>query len=310
MLFEGPDGETRHLDVFTCFHVMDRFYQVFAVRAALARSAIVPLGEVTLHGRLFPAPADPEVVLEATYGPGWRVPDPSFKFRMPRETRRRLRGWLGGYNVNVQYWEGFYRSQRRADVPQEPSAFAHWVVESGTASTFLVDIGSGTGRDALWFARSGYQALGLDYARPAVALAEDAAEAEKLPASFKVFDLYDLRQVLTMGARLARRERPHTLYGRFLLHALEDDGRDNLWRLAELALRDDDRLYLEFRTDKDAEAPHAFGEHFRRFLNPDVVVDEIEARGGHVEHREEGHGLAVYRDEDPHVCRLVVRWRR
>lgn len=308
VFFDGPDGATRHLDVFTCFYVMGCFYQVFHVRSALSRAAIVPLGEVTLHGRRFPAPADPEALLEATYGPGWRVPDPSFGFKTPPDARRRFRGWLEGYHVHRRYWEDFYRSKRSAAVPEKPSAFARWVGERERASTFLVDIGSGTGRDALWFARSGYQVLGLDYARSAVDHARNAAEA--LSASFEVLDLYDLRQVLTVGARLAHTTHPHTLYGRFLLHALEDEGRHNLWRLAELALRAGGSLYLEFRTGKDAGASHAFGEHFRRFLDPDLVVDEVEARGGHVEHREEDHGLAVYRDEDPHVCRLVVGWQR
>lgn len=94
------------------------------------------------------------------------------------------------------------------------------------------------------------------------------------------------------------------------MHALEDEGRHHLWRLARMALRAGGRLYLEFRTGKDAKAEHAFGEHFRRFLNPDTVVDEIESSGGHIEHREEGHGYAVYKNEDPHVCRLVARWQK
>jgi hypothetical protein len=51
-----------------------------------------------------------------------------------------------------------------------------------------------------------------------------------------------------------------------------------------------------------------FGEHYRNYLEPQVVMDEVEALGGTVVHSEEGHGLAVYRDEDPHVCRLVVQW--
>jgi SAM-dependent methyltransferase len=303
VIFEGPDGKVRHVDVFTCFLVLDRFYQAFAVGADLPRSAIVPLGETTLEGRRLPAPADPDALLEATYGPAWRV-----QFKIPSETRRRIGGWLGGYHVNVKYWEEFYSSRRSAAVPDEPSAFARWVGEREAEPTSVVDVGSGTGRDSLWFARAGHRVLGLDYARPAVEHAETAARGEGLEASFEFFDLYDLRQVLATGARLAQDGRVHALYGRFLIHALEDAGRHHLWRLAEMALRSGGRLYLEFRTGEDAGEPHEFGEHFRRFLSPDLVVEEIESRNGRVEHREEGHGLAVYKHEDPHVCRLVVGW--
>ena len=37
----------------------------------------------TLEGRTLPAPAEPERLLEAMYGPSWRVPDPTFVFETP-----------------------------------------------------------------------------------------------------------------------------------------------------------------------------------------------------------------------------------
>ena len=311
--FERSEAVVGHVDVFACFHALDRFYQVFAVEADLPRSAILPLGEVTLHGVRLPAPANPEAVLEATYGPSWRVPDPSFEFNAAERTRRRIGGrggWFGGYSARRKYWKDFYSGDRSAAIPEEPSPFARWVSEREPGPTSLVDIGSGTGRDTLWFARRGNRALGLDYVSSAVDHARATAEAEGLTASFEYFDLYDLRQVLAFGARLAHDPHRHVLYGRFLLHALEDAGRHNLWRLAGTALRAGGQLYLEFRTGKDADQPHEFGEHFRRFLDGDVVAGEIESSGGQVEHSEEGHGLAVYRHEDPHVCRLVASWQR
>jgi SAM-dependent methyltransferase len=310
---ERSDAAVANVDVFVCFHALDRFYQVFAVEADLPRSAILPLGEVTLHGVRLPAPADPEALLEATYGPSWRIPDPSFEFNAPEVTRRRIGGrggWFGGYSARRRYWKEFYAGARSAAVPEEPSPFARWVSEREPPPAPVVDVGSGTGRDALWFARQGHRTLGLDYVEVALERARDKAKAEALSASFEYFDLYDLRQVLAFGARLAHASDDQMLYGRFLLQALEDGGRHNLWRLAGMALRTGGRLYLEFRTDKDADRAHEFGDHFRRYLSPDAVVREIESAGGRVEHREEGHGLAVYRHEDPHVCRLVTTWQR
>lgn len=308
--FRDADGLSRGIDVFGGFIVNDLFHLMPNVRTPLPRSALVPLGEVTLHGRQLPAPANPETLLAATYGEGWRVPDPSFKFQPPASARRRLTGWMRGLKEHNRYWESFYSGQRSAAVPDQPSAFAQWVHDREPTSRRIVDIGFGTARDALWFAGLGYQVHGLEYARAAVEHARETATTAGVPATFEVFNLYDLRQVLATGARLAQDRTPKTLYGRFLLHALEDDGRHNLWRLAQMALRAGGRLYLEFRTGKDADAEHEFGEHFRRYLSPDTVVDEIESRGGHIEYREEDHGLAVYKNEDPHVCRIVVRWRQ
>ena len=309
--FAGPDGISRYVDVFTCFHVGKTFYEAFAVGANLPRSAIVPTGSVTVGGRRLPAPADPEALLAATYGPDWRIPDPSFQFKIPRDTRRRIGGWLGGFSLNVKYWEAFYSGKKSREVPADPSAFGRWVSEREQGTTSIVDIGSGTGRDSLWFARQGHPVLGLDYAEAGIEIAAEAAAAQGLEdARFELLDLYDLRQVMETGARLAHEEREHVIYGRFLIHALEDAGRRNFIKLAELALARGGRLYLEFRTGEDEDQPHAFGEHFRRYLSPDQVVAELTESGAEIVHQETDYGLAVYGDEDPQVCRLVASWAR
>jgi SAM-dependent methyltransferase len=307
VIVPDPEGG-RAIDIFAGFVVGDVFYLMPEVHAVnFSADVILPLGEVELHGRKITAPRDPEALLEITYGPQWRVPDPSFKFETPRWVRRRLDGWLRGNNSNRKHWWPFYFGQSSAAVPAEPSPFARWVHEREPGGA-VVDIGSGTGRDSLWFARQAHDVLGLDYIPAATARAGKAAEEEGLPATFKTLNLYDLRQVLGIGGELAHRAKPPVLYGRFLVHALEDRGRHNLWRLADLCLRHGGKFYLEFRTGLDKGAEHEFGEHFRKYLDPDTVIAEIEARGGHVEHREDGHGLAVYKNEDPHVCRLVARW--
>ncbi len=208
------------------------------------------------------------------------------------------------------YWSSFYTSELRAAVPEEPSGFARWTASRLKEPILLVDVGTGTARDSLWFSRRGSEVLGLDYAVPAIDQARRAAARDHLRVTFEVFDLNHADQVEAMGSRLADGTRAPLLYGRFLIHALRDDGRQGLWRLASQALRVGGTLYLEFRTGKDAGAPHEFGEHFRKFLDPESVVDEIEQWGGTIEYRNEGHGLAPYRHEDPHVCRLVSTWKR
>jgi SAM-dependent methyltransferase len=309
VIVPDPEGG-RAIDIFAGFVVEDTFYLMPEVATTEFREDIVlPLGEVELHGRRITAPADPEALLEITYGPGWRVPDPSFKFETPPGVRRRLDGWLRGNNGNRQHWWGFYFGQSSKAVSDAPSPFAQWVHQREPADVSIVDIGSGTGRDSLWFARSGHDVLGLDYVPAATERAADTAAREDLPARFQTFNLYDVRQVLATGGQLAHRDTPPVLYGRFLIHALEDTGRHNLWRLASMCLRRGGRFYVEFRTGLDAGAEHEFGEHFRKYLDPDVVVAEIEAAGGLIEHREAAHGLAVYKNEDPHVCRLVASWK-
>lgn len=203
------------------------------------------------------------------------------------------------------YWEQFYASAASAAVPEQPSAFATWVAGRESAPGPLVDIGTGTGRDALWFCTQGFEIVGLDYAESAVALATRLAQARGQSARFDTLNLYHGDEADAAARRIAQDLIPQVLYARFLVHALEDDGRLCLWQFARAALAEGGRLYLEFRV---AETDHVFGEHYRKFVDPDQVAAEIVAAGGRVEHRSVDHGLAVYKDEDPLVARMVAVW--
>ncbi len=74
--------------------------------------------------------------------------------------------------------------------------------------------------------------------------------------------------------------------------------------LASAVARRGGECWLEFRTAEDAQAPHVFGEHFRRYLELGEVVAEVEEQGMRVLDSAEGRGMAVYKDEDPWVARL------
>ncbi len=301
------DGSMRFVDVFTSHWVDGVFFIPSDVGARLPREAMLPLSTVQLLGHEVPAPADPEALLAATYGKNWRTPDPSFKYETPTWLRRRLVGWFGGQMKSRKHWDQFNATSARR-VPSRPSPFAVWVADNYPSQRPLVDVGTGTARDAVLFAGHGRSVLGIDYSNGAVSRATRLFSRKELSARFVTLNLYDLRATLAMGARLSREEQPVDVYARFTMHTLGEDGRANLLRLASMALRRGGRFFAEFRTLEDKDQPHIFGAHFRRYLPPDLVVAEIEAAGGAVVHREEGHGLAVLREEDPHVCRLVAEW--
>jgi SAM-dependent methyltransferase len=298
------DGLRTGLDVFAAFYYEGLLHMMPYVAADLPREKVLPLSTVVLEGREVDAPADPEAMLEATYGPGWRVPDPAFHYETPRWLRRRLKGLMRGERKHEPYWQTFY-STKATRVPAEPSSFARWVAELPTPPTSVLDVGCGTGRDSVWLAEQGLEVLGCDYSRAAVTFAEQRARELDCPVEFRRLNLYDLRELLVVGALLARERSVDGVYARFLVHALEEDGRHNLWRLARSVLAPTrGRLFLEFRTEA---TEHEFGEHFREFVQPEVVADELARHGFAVEHTENRHGLAVHRQEDPRVCRMIAR---
>jgi SAM-dependent methyltransferase len=209
------------------------------------------------------------------------------------------------------YWDDFYAGSASGRVPEQPSAFAEWVDGQLPAGQAVVELGFGTGRDSLFFARRGRSVHGFDFAESAVARARFQAAQHGLSSRFDVLDLYDDPGVGRVARSLSSARTARAVYARFLVHSLEDAGRANLLRLSAGILGGGagGELFLEFRTGKDLGQEHLFGDdHFRMFIDPMTVELEIESLGGEVTYRDEGCGLAVYQTEDPHVARLVAHF--
>jgi SAM-dependent methyltransferase len=300
------DGTLRFVDVFTAHWVDGILYTPQDTGFELPVSTILPLTTVQLHGREVPAPADYERLLAETYGPSWRVPDPSFKYDTPRWLARRIAGWFGGLRAHRKPWDTFYGGPGR-QLTRKPSPFAEWVQERDPSSRAVLDVGAGNCRDSMFFARQGRRVTAVEFSQ---GILERTARRldERLPGlSLVMVNLNDSREVLALGTEVSHRDEPTDVYCRLTLDAVEPLGRENILRLASMALRREGHLYLEFRTPRDKGAAHHF-DLPRKFLEPDDVVREIERRGGTVVHRESGRGLAPFEEEDPHVCRIVASW--
>jgi SAM-dependent methyltransferase len=210
------------------------------------------------------------------------------------------------------YWNSFYSSSAEKLVPENPSPFAQWAVEQFDPAQTVVEFGFGTARDSLWFAARGHAVRGFDFAEAAVDRARARAKLANFgdAVSFSLLDLSDQEQLRAAAAELRLIQEVPVVYGRFLLHSLEDQARMNLFALMSDALAGCDFMF-EFRTGLDAGAEHVFGdEHFRQYLQPEKVQEEIEQRGGVVTLSVSGHGFAVHKSEDPHVCRMAGTWAR
>ncbi len=310
LLLPLSDGRVCHIDVFAAFHVGGTFFQLGNRSGDLPREAIEPFSTITLHGHDFPAPRDPEAMLAFLYGPQWRTPDPSFRYADPAAGVRRLDGWLRGFRTEMGRWTEFFNGTRPAAVPARPSSFARWV-EPQLGDLPVVDLGAGTGRDAVWFARDGRRAQALDFSRGALAAVRRRARRRQVRVDGDQLILGELRSTLLHGTRLARD--PHHLYARHLVGCLDAAALDQLWVLARMALRPGGgRLFLEFPAVHDgaggaAGTPLEPGGLVRR-TPPQEVRDAIEAAGGLVEHLSVGPGEDIFDLPDPAVCRLRASW--
>lgn len=310
LLLPLSDGRICHIDVFVAFHVGETFFQLGNRSGTLPRSAIEPFSTIELHGHEFPAPRDPEAMLAFLYGPQWRRPDPSFRYADPPAGVRRLDGWLRGFRTEMGQWTGFLTGPGAQEVPRTPSTFARWV-EPQLTDLPVVELGAGTGRDALWFAREGHRTTAVDFSRGGLGRLRRLARHRGLDLETDQLILGELRSGLQLGTRLARS--PHHLYARHLVGCLDDAALDQLWLLARMALRPGGgRLFLEFQAavgdGVDPAGTPVAPEGLVRRVDPTRVRSAIEGAGGVVEDLTVGPGQDTHDLPDPAVCRIRAAW--
>jgi hypothetical protein len=310
---EGGDGVVRGLDVFGGFLMDGHLHLMGEIREPFREEWVFPLGTTVLEGREFPAPADTDRFLRATYGPAWRVPDPAFHFDPPTATVRRLNGWFRGLRKGRARWDRIYSKRRRQALPP-PSSMVQWLAEREPDAQVFVDVGCGRGADVLWMADRGLECFGLDFQPRAYQVAAARVGGDERlrgRVHFWGFNLLELRQVLSVGAQVARRPAPRVLLARHLVDGLGLHARERLWRSARMMTAGDGgRLYLEFLVRKGDDG--YAGRHRAQRRKPGRIAAELRAHGATIVHREvldvTGSDAGGRAGHPSRVCRLVAQW--
>ena len=307
------------LDVFMAWMERDRLY-MYNAGGTFSQDQIYPLVEHEFKGRQVLIPNDSEALLEMIYGPQWRIPDPSFQWRVTAEVRDKMSelnaipiGDASTHNEIKDYWARFYRYAHTT----LPTAFAAAVAIELTEPRYIVDLGCGNGRDSVFFASLGHRVVGLDISGDVIEDNRKRAREKKVrDVEFRQVDIAGpsaLIDVLNGIEEAAIQEgderRAHVaVYARFFFHAVSEEEEDLVLTALSLCLRSGTTCYFEFRTEQDAAGYKRFGSHYRRFINIDRFVEKA-TRGGSFEcfYRVEGQGMAKYLEEDPYVGRVFLR---
>jgi len=207
--------------------------------------------------------------------------------------------------VNKEYWDRFYRSNFK----HTPSQFCVCVLTEIPNDAVIVELGSGNGRDSLYFASQGHETVALDLSHEAIeSCKKESAKRQVEHSTFLQADLTSYEDV-SSAIELARSKaegKDVIFYSRFVMHSLDDKQEQAILNSLSKCMLQNELIYFEFRSKEDELLDKHFGGHYRRYVDTDVFFQRLTDLGFDIKYNYIGQGMAKYKEEDPFVVRIIA----
>lgn len=205
-----------------------------------------------------------------------------------------------------EYWDQYYSKKHSSIIGA--TTFARHCAERMESGSALYELGCGNGRDALFFAELGHRVTACDRSSVAIAQIQKAIEGRGFAhaPTFVVGEMGSLPPAPGLDV----------VYSRFTLHAVPAAEASHALRWTLANLRRGGRLFVEARSvlgtlygkgEEVARDTFLYNDHTRRFLRVDELLAELEEIGFTIPEWVESDGLAVHKDDDPVIIRVVAQ---
>jgi cyclopropane fatty-acyl-phospholipid synthase-like methyltransferase len=198
------------------------------------------------------------------------------------------------------YWNNFYQ---KTSVNPPPSQFAAFVAgeELEAGDLAILEIGCGNGRDAVLLSRDFRSYTGLDRSPESIRRCQD------LSLKRSSFFILDIGEAVSSAAKEVWEKKDHfdVIYARFFIHSISEEQETFFLEFVSRVLSPGGRLYVEYRTTEDKALPKETDDHYRRFIEPELLVKTASNHGLELVYGIEGRGYAKYGKDDAHVARQV-----
>jgi tellurite methyltransferase len=204
--------------------------------------------------------------------------------------------------LDKKYWDGYYTDHHSKS---KPTSFAKSIINTLPKTTCkLLEIGCGNGRDSFYFSGKGHDVSAFDQSEVIINTLQNTG---KNSPRFFIDDIKNMS--------IHHKEPFDIIYARFVLHALNEYEAQQAFKWIFEHLNNGGLFYSESRSIKDK----IFGQgekiekhiyktdHRRRFLVKNDLLKELESFGFTINNVLEKQGLAVYKDSDPVVIRVVAQ---
>ena len=70
-------------------------------------------------------------------------------------------------------------------------------------------------------------------------------------------------------------------------------------------MKPNEKLFVEYRTDKDSKRKKIYDNHYRNFIKPSFIEELFNHFNLKITYSVEGVGYAKYKDDDAYVSRMI-----
>jgi tellurite methyltransferase len=213
-------------------------------------------------------------------------------------------------DFNKDYWNSFYGNFQR----HTPSQFCVSVITDLEPGSVIVELGSGNGRDAHYFASQGFITVAMDLSSAGISSCKEYAQSNGIHHSFffqgDLTDRGAIEQVVN-EARNQSTSGSVVFYSRFVMHSIDDEQQERFLQGLSQYVEPNDTAYFEFRSKEDADLDKHYGGHFRRYVDTKSFEQALASIANLTpEYSITGQGMAKFKEEDPFVSRIIAKRRQ
>ena len=207
---------------------------------------------------------------------------------------------------NKNYWNSYYKLKENNI---NPSNFALFVSKKFIKKdTFILDVGSGDGRDSFYLRKKAKHVLGVDLSN--VVIKKNQLKSKRLNLNNIKF-----KNISSNHLYKIQNKKINFIYARFFIHAINESSENIFLKNLRKNFKSNTLIALEFRTIKDVlmkkgkklSKYERLTDHYRRFVDPKKFEKKLQNLNFKILYKKLGINLSKSPNDNPHLCRIIFK---
>ena len=206
-----------------------------------------------------------------------------------------------------KYWTEYYSKNSK---PTAASTFAEFILPKLDSNKNLIELGCGNARDSIYFAQNNLNVLAVDQVQEEIDYLTENHNEENI-----LFVCDDFTNLANTSHDIINETDFDYIYSRFTFHSINEAKEDRTLDWIGDNLDKGGCFLLEarslndpmFKQGKSLSETENYTTHYRRYMNLDKIIEKLESRNFEIIYHVEDNNLAVYKDDNPYVIRIIAK---